>query len=90
MPSKPSKVVTFTVPQDIKDILEIITSIGYYDSLSEFLRDAIRSHLRANKGLTTLIAFNLYKAKKISIGKAGLLTNNSLEKTKEMFKLLET
>ena len=71
MKDQHSHVVTFTAPSDLKEILECIASTGYYDSLSEFLRDAIRSTLKTNKGLAALIAFQLYKAKKISIGKAA-------------------
>ena len=85
-----SNIVSFTVPPDIKAILDTIPSLGYYDSLSEFLRDAIRSHLKANKGIAALIAFHLYKAKKISIGKATILTGASPEETQEMFHALET
>ena len=64
--------------------------IGYYDSLSEFLRDAIRSHLKANKGIAALMAFHLCKTKRISIGKAAAIMGVSLEETKDLFKALET
>ncbi len=85
-----SYVVTFTVPKDLKDILDQVSGAGYYDSLSEFLRDAIRSMLRTQKGFATMIAFRLYKAKRISIGKAAVLLGCSLEETKQMFASLET
>mgnify|MGYP001617404036 CR=1 FL=1 len=89
MKDQHSHVITFTVPSDLKEILEGMASTGYYDSLSEFLRDAIRSTLKTNKGLAAIIAFRLYKAKKISIGKAAAMLNTSLEETKEMLKALE-
>jgi Arc/MetJ-type ribon-helix-helix transcriptional regulator len=84
-----SSVVTFTVPPDLKDILDVAGDLGFYDSLSEFLRDAVRNHIQENPALGALIAFHLVKAKRISIGKATLLTNASLEETKEMIKALE-
>lgn len=87
---KTSQVVTFTAPSELKEILDCVATTGYYDSLSEFLRDAIRTTLKTNRGLATLIAFQLYKAKKISIGKAAVMLNASVEETKEMLTALET
>lgn len=87
---KTSHVVTFTAPSELKEILDGVATTGYYDSLSEFLRDAIRTTLKTNRGLATLLAFQLYKAKKISIGKAAVMLNASLEETKEMLTALET
>lgn len=86
---KETSVVTFTVPQELKEVLEIIPSIGYYDSLSEFLRDAIRSFFKANKGMAVLVAFHLWKAKRISMGEAAAFMNLSLNEAEEMLKQLE-
>jgi Arc/MetJ-type ribon-helix-helix transcriptional regulator len=84
-----SHILSFTVPADLKAILDIIPETGYYDSTSEFLRDCIRSFCKGNKGMAALIAFHLYKSKRISIGKAAVLTGLSLEETKEVLQSLE-
>ena len=84
-----SHIVTFTVPPDLKDILDIVPTIGFYDSTSEFLRDAIRSFFKGNRGMAALVAFHLYKTKRISIGKAAVLTGTSIEETEAMLKSLE-
>lgn len=81
-----SNTLSFTVPDELKLKLEAITKIGYYDSLSEFLRDCIRNLLTKNKDLRLAIAFELYKNKKISLGKAAEITHLSLNEIKQHFK----
>jgi len=83
---KKSSVITFTVPNEIKKILEAAQQIGYYDSLSEFLRDTIRYTLDNKKYLRIAIAYELYNQGKISIGKASELIQESVQETKEIFK----
>ena len=87
---KTSQVITFTAPSELKEILDCVATTGYYDSLSEFLRDAIRTQLKTNRGIATLIAFQLYKTKKISIGKAAVMLNASPKEAEEMFAALES
>lgn len=82
---KKSSVVTFTAPKDIKLILEAAQQIGYYDSLSEFLRDTVRYMLENKKYLRIAIAYELYHQKKIGIGKASELVQASIQETKELF-----
>lgn len=82
---KKSNVVTFTVPPEIKRILEAAQQIGYYDSLSEFLRDSIRFTLEKKKHLRIAIAYELYNTKKISLGKAAEILQTSINETKEIF-----
>jgi len=85
MKNKTSSVITFTVPSEIKLVLEAAQQIGYYDSLSEFLRDSIRQMLKNNKDLRIAIAYELYTQKKINIGKASEIIQIPLEQTKELF-----
>ena len=59
-----SHTISFTVPDDIKLKLDAIVHTGHYDSLSEFLRDAIRDSLSKNKHLRICIANSLYKENK--------------------------
>ncbi len=84
-----SNTLSFTVPNDLKLKLEGITKTGYYDSLSEFLRDAIRNLLNQNKDLRIALAFELYKKKKISIGKAAEIIKEKQEEVEALFKARE-
>jgi Arc/MetJ-type ribon-helix-helix transcriptional regulator len=81
-----SNTLSFTVPDELKLKLDAITKIGYYDSLSEFLRDAIRNILTKNKDLRLAIGFELYKNKRITLGKAAEITHLSLNEIKQHFK----
>ncbi len=81
-----SSTLSFTVPHDIKLKLEAITHIGHYDSLSEFLRDTIRTHLNSNRDLRISVAHYLFKEKKIGLGKAAEIVGESLQETERLFK----
>ena len=81
---KKSSIITFTAPNDIKLILEAAQKIGYYDSLSEFIRDSIRYILENKKYLRIAIASELYNDKKIGIGKASEIIQASIQETKEI------
>ena len=83
--NKNSTVFTFTVPSELKMLLEAAQKIGYYDSLSEFLRDSVRFTLENKKNLRIAIAYELYSEKKISIGKAAEIIKTSIDETKEIF-----
>lgn len=81
-----SNTISFTVPDELKLKLEAITNIGHYDSVSEFLRDAIRTLLSQNQDLRISIAHHLHKEGKIGLGKAAEIVGNSLKDTQELFK----
>ena len=81
---KKSSIVTFTAPKDIKLILEAAQNIGYYDSLSEFLRDTVRYMLENKKYLRIAITYELYSQKKITLGKAAELLQMSIQETKDI------
>ncbi|MDP3916690.1 MAG: UPF0175 family protein [Nanoarchaeota archaeon] len=85
MNNKKSSIFTFTVPSELKLLLEAAQQIGYYDSLSEFLRDTIRYTLENKKNLRIAIAYELYTQKRISIGKASEIIQTNIEETKEIF-----
>tara|TARA_Y100000310_G_scaffold345052_1_gene461424 strand:+ start:17440 stop:17709 length:270 start_codon:yes stop_codon:yes gene_type:complete len=82
---KGSTVFTFTVPKELKMLLEAAQQIGYYDSLSEFLRDTVRYTLDNKSNLRVAIAYELYNQKRIKIGKAAEIMQTSIEETKEIF-----
>lgn len=80
-----STTLSFTVPPELKLKLDVITAIGYYDSLSEFLRDSIRHLLDSRKDLRIAISYELHKKGLISLGKAVEIIGSSVEETKELF-----
>lgn len=84
-----SNTLSFTVPKELKLKLEGVTKTGYYDSLSEFLRDAIRNLLNQNKDLRIAVAYELYRQNKISLGKAAEIIQETPEQAKNLFKNYE-
>lgn len=81
-----SKVVSITVPEGLKEILEVVPKIGYYDSLSEFIRDAVRTLLRSRSDVHTLIVYHLYKEKKISITQVGVMLGVPTSQAEQLMK----
>lgn len=86
MVAKPvkSETISFTVPEMLKMELGAIPDTGYYDSTSEFLRDAMRTILAARKDLRIAIASVLYKRGKISLGKAVEVADVNYEEMKKI------
>jgi len=84
-----SNTLSFTVPDDLKLKLDAITHIGHYDSLSEFLRDAIRSLLHEKKHIRISIAHHLHKENKIPLGKAAEIIGDSIQDTKKLFEHMD-
>lgn len=78
-----SELVSITVPETLKLELSAIPETGYYDSTSEFLRDAMRTLLAARKDLRISIACVLYKNGKISMGKATEIAGMDYEEMKK-------
>lgn len=81
-----AETLSFTVPREIKMKLGAISKSGYYDSLSEFLRDAIRSILEQKKDLRIALAYELYKSKRVSLGKAAEIIETTPAEALEFFK----
>lgn len=81
-----SYTLSFTVPEDIKLKLDAVSKIGHYDSLSEFLRDSIRSHLNNNKDIRIAVAYQLFKAKKISLAKSAEIIKEPISEVKQLFR----
>lgn len=84
-----SNTLSFTVPNDLKLKLEAVTHIGHYDSLSEFLRDAIRTLLSNNRDLRISIAHHLHKENKIPLGKAAEIIGDPIHDIKKLFEHME-
>ena len=79
-----SETLSITVPAMLRLELSAIPETGYYDSTSEFLRDAMRTLLAARKDLRIAIATVLYKENKISLGKAVEIADTDYETMKEI------
>lgn len=79
-----SETLSFTVPETLRLELGAIPKTGYYDSTSEFLRDAMRTLLYARKDLRIALASVLYKEEKISLGKAVEIADVSYEEMKKI------
>ena len=79
-----SETISFTAPSMMKMEISAIPKTGYYDSSSEFLRDAIRSLLRERNEIRIAIASVLYKEKKISLGKAVEISGTNYDEMKKL------
>ncbi len=79
-----SETLSFTVPETLRLELGAIPKTGYYDSTSEFLRDAMRTLLAARKDLRLALASVLYREGKISLGKAVEIAEVDYEEMKKM------
>ncbi|MBI2145883.1 UPF0175 family protein [Candidatus Woesearchaeota archaeon] len=79
-----SETLSFTVPEMLRLELGAIPKTGYYDSTSEFLRDAMRTLLAARKDLRIALASVLYRDGKISLGKAVEIADVGYEEMKKM------
>ncbi|MDD9953944.1 MAG: UPF0175 family protein [Candidatus Woesearchaeota archaeon] len=80
-----SETMSFTVPETLRLALSAIPETGYYDSTSEFLRDAVRQLLEERQDVRTAIACALYKQGKVSVGRAAEIAQLTVE---EMHNLL--
>ena len=83
MPVK-SETLSFTVPKTLRMELSAIPETGYYDSVSEFLRDAMRTVLSARKDVRIAVATVLYDKGEISFGKAVEIADVSYEEMKSI------
>ena len=79
-----SETLSFTVPPTLRMELAAIPETGYYDSTSEFLRDAMRTLLTVRKDLRIAIASVLYTQGKISLGKAVEIAQVDYEEMKKI------
>lgn len=73
-----------TLPEIIKREVDAIPETGYYDSRSEFLRDAIRTLLRERPELRVSLACKLYENGEISLGRAMEIAEEDIESMKEI------
>lgn len=66
------------------DVLNATSKIGY--NKSEIINKALKMYLDANKDLKEKLAVELYKEKKVSLGKACEVADISYEEMKELLR----
>ncbi len=71
------------LPDMLERELEYVPLTRYYDSVDEFIKDAVETLLIARKDLRTEIACEMYKNGEISIGKTCEIAGLDIEKVKE-------
>lgn len=79
-----AKTISFTAPDLLRMEIEASSETGYYDSKSEFLRDATRTLLAARKDVRIAIACELYKKGKISLGRTVEIADVNYEEMKKL------
>lgn len=79
-----SEVLSVTMPSLLKREVEVVSKTGYYDSSSEFIRDAVRTLLSARKEVRVGIAIELYKEGIVSLGKVAEMSEISYDEARKL------
>lgn len=74
---------SFSIPETMKDEIDVLVESGEYTSRSDVMRDAFRTFLRKNPEKRTRITIELYKNGKVSLMRAAELAEMDLENYKE-------
>ena len=77
---------SFSIPETMKDEIDVLVESGEYSSRSDVMRDAFRTFLRKNPEKRTRITVELYKNGKVSLMRAAELAEMDLESYKEELK----
>lgn len=77
---------SFSIPETMKDEIDVLVKSGEYSSRSDVMRDAFRTFLRKNPEKRTRITVELYKDGKVSLMRAAELAEMDLESYKEELK----
>jgi len=74
---------SFSIPETMKDEIDVLVESGEYTSRSDVMRDAFRTFLRKNPEKRIRITVELYKNGKVSLMRAAELAEMDLERYKE-------
>lgn len=74
---------SFSIPETMKDEIDVLVESGEYTSRSDVMRDAFRTFLRKNPEKRTRITVDLYKNGKVSLMRAAEIAEMDLESYKE-------
>jgi Arc/MetJ-type ribon-helix-helix transcriptional regulator len=77
---------SFSIPELMKDEIDVLVESGEYSSRSDVMRDAFRTFLRKNPEKRVRITVELYKNGKVSLMRAAELAEMDLESYKEELK----
>ncbi|QGA80326.1 UPF0175 family protein [Candidatus Nanohalobium constans] len=77
---------SFSIPETMRDEIDVLVDSGEYSSRSDVMRDAFRTFLRKNPEKRIRITVELYKSKDISLMRAAELAEMDLENYKEELK----
>ena len=74
---------SFSIPETMKQEIDVLVESGEYTSRSDVMRDAFRTFLRKNPEKRIRITMELYKNGKVSLMRAAELAEMDLESYKE-------
>jgi len=74
---------SFSIPETMRDEIDVLVESGEYSSRSDVMRDAFRTFLRKNPEKRIRITVELYKNGKVSLMRAAELAEMNLENYKE-------
>lgn len=77
------ELIEVTIPESLEEGFDAIPSTGLYESVAEFVSEAIKTLWAARKDLRLEIACRLYAQGKISIGRACEIAEVNIESFKK-------
>ncbi len=75
---------SYNIPDLMKKEIEALVKSGYYSSKSDVVKDALRNFLETKPNLRLSAAVELYKCKKLSLGKAAELAGVNIIEFKNL------
>ena len=80
---------SYNLPDLMKKEIEALVKSGYYSSKSDVVKDALRNFLKTKPHLRLSASVELYKDKKLSLGKAAELAGVNIIEFKDLLKSRE-
>lgn len=78
-----SKSTSFSLPELMRDEIDVLVESGEYSSRSDVMRDAFRDFLRSNPDKMVRTAVELYRKDKVSLMRAAEIAEMDLESFKD-------
>lgn len=75
---------SYNLPDLMRKEIEALVKSGYYSSKSDVVKDALRNFLETKSNLRLSAAVELYKDKKLSLGKAAELAGVNIVEFKNL------
>lgn len=77
---------SFSLPELMRDEIDVLVDSGEYSSRSDVMRDAFRTFLRKNPEKRTRVAIELYKNSEVSLMRAAEIAETDIENFKAELK----